>query len=471
MSALPGVIGLLIVVYMRPHEFFRELKDYNLLYVFLLFALIGLAHDISERRTKLMMSPLLKWGLVFLAWCATTLLARVPNQFTGKIVGMVVSMILMFIVGHAIQRLDSLMKVAWVVFAIGLFVAYVGADQGLSPFECIIFNPAEKNGRGWPDGRLCDMKEADGTPHDGTMDCISTGKPGVAYACEHSGMLGTSSVGGGRVRYLGVLMDPNELALATALIVPFAFAFLEIRPNIFRLALLLLTILLVAVEIVFTSSRGGQVAFGAVLGAYFVKKYGWTKGMIVGAALALPIVAMGGRSGDEAEHSTLERLGCAAAGIQMAMNYPVFGVGFSQFTEHHFLTAHNAYILSCGELGILGFWLFAFMLFLAIKIPVTVLRFEMLDSPETRQLKALAMGLLAAFIGMEIGIFFLSWTYHYVLWIHFGLVTALWSVMKRLYPSFEVKLTWKEARLIMFACVAFLVAWSIYIKRKGAWDV
>jgi hypothetical protein len=100
-----------------------------------------------------------------------------------------------------------------------------------------------------------------------------------------------------------------------------------------------------------------------------------------------------------------------------------------------------------------------------------VLQFEMVDSPDTRKIKALAMALLAAFIGMEIGIFFLSWTYHYVLWIHFGLVTALWSVTKRMYPTYELKFTWKEMRTIMVACVAFLIVWSLYIKKKGAWDV
>lgn len=363
------------------------------------------------------------------------------------------------------------MKVVTAIFLLGVFVAYVGADQGLSPFECIMFNPAEKNGKGFTDGRICEMKGPDGLPHDGTMDCIAEGKRGVAYQCERAGLFGTTSVGGGRVRYLGVLQDPNELALATALVVPFAFAFLEIEASVFRVALLLGTLILVAIEIVFTGSRGGQVAFGAVLGAYFIKKYGWKRGFIAAGALAAPMLAMGGRGGEDAEHSTLERLNCAAEGIKMLIMYPVTGVGFSQFTEHHFLTAHNAYILAAGELGLPGMFFFSFLLYLAIKIPIAVMRLDMVETKDTRRLKAIAMATLAAFIGLEIGIFFLSWTYHYVLWIHFGLVSALFTITKRMHPSFKCDLTWKEAKRLMFGYVAFIIVWSGYIKYKGAWTL
>jgi hypothetical protein len=470
MSSLPGMIGLLIFTYARPHEFFKELEEYNFLYVFLTLSLIGIAHDISERRTRIMMTPMHGPVFFLVFWCVVSLGIRRPDVLGQKIVGVAVSLILYLIISTGVQRLGGLMRILSTIFMLGVFVAYVGADQGFSPFQCVVYNPAKRNGRGWPDGRECEMKEADGTPHDGTVDCINGGKGGVVYQCERAGLFGTTSVGGGRVRYLGVLMDPNELALATAFVVPFAFAFLEIRANVFRLALLIVTLLVVAVEIVYTGSRGGQVTFGAVLGTYFVKKYGLKRGAMVGAALALPILALGGRSSEEASASTLERLGCACAGIKMLMGYPLTGVGYSQFIENHFLTAHNAYILAAGELGLPGMFAFVFVLYGALKIPIGIMRYPMIDSPDTRTIKAIAMAILAIFVGGDIGIFFLSWTYHYVLWIHFGLVAALYSVVKRLYPGFEVKLTFKELRYVMVGCVLFLVGWSGFIKYKGAWE-
>ncbi|MFT3775140.1 MAG: O-antigen ligase domain-containing protein [Minicystis sp.] len=470
MSALPGMIGLLVFIYVRPHEFFPALADYNFLYIFLTLSVIGIAHDISERRTRWMMTPMHKWVIALTVWCVVSLGIRRPDAVATKAVGIIVSLILFLVIAMGAQRLSGMMKILGTIFLLGVFVAYVGADQGLSPFQCLIINPTQKNGKGFPDGRECEMKEPDGTPHDGTMDCIAGGKAGTPYQCERAGLFGTTSVGGGRVRYLGVLMDPNELALATAFVVPFAFAFLEIRATIFRLALLILTLLVVAVEIVFTGSRGGQVTFGAVLGTYFVKKYGVTRGAIVGATLAVPILLLGGRKSDEADASTLERLGCACAGIKMLITYPLTGVGYSNFLDHHFLTAHNAYVLAAGELGLPGMFFFGFVLFLAIKIPLAVMRFPMFDNQDARTIKAIAMALLAIFVGAEIGIFFLSWTYHYVLWIHFGLVASLYTVVKRLYPTFEVKLTWKEARGVMLGYVGFIIFWSAYIKHKGAWE-
>jgi hypothetical protein len=470
MASLFGIMGLIIFVYIRPHEFFDQLKDFNFLYIFLFLALVGIAYDMNERRTRLMATPHLRYVGMLWIWCVITLAIRKPAEVVAKGTIFSVCAILYVVIAHGIQRVQGFYRMITVVFFAGLFTAYVGADQGFSPYECIVYNPADRNGNGFSDGRECILAEPDGTPHEGTADCIIGGKPGLPYQCEHAGLLGTTSVGGGRVRYLGVLLDPNELALATALCVPFAFAFFEIRKTIFRLALLLCTVAVVSIEIFFTGSRGGQLALGGVLGTYFIKKYGWKRGIIVGAILAAPILLVGGRHDEGADESTRERLNCAAAGIKMLMTYPLTGVGYLQYLEYHPLNAHNAYVLACGELGLPGMWLFGILVYLGVKIPLSVLAVEMVADEETKVLRALAMGMLAAFVGGAVGIFFLSWCYHYVLWIHFGMCGALYACTKRLYPAYDCKLSWKEARAIFGAYVAFLVFWTGYIKYKGAWD-
>jgi hypothetical protein len=471
MSALPGVIGLMIFIYMRPHEFIPGLADYPFLYIFLFISIVGIAHDVSKRRTKLSIKPpTTRIVFIFLAWCAFTLGIRKPAELGSRMIVVIVDVILYLIIAHGIQSMKAFFRVVMVIFALGLFVAYVGADQGFRPFQCVIFNPAEKNSMGMADGRECAVVDADGLPHDGIADCIASGKPGMAYMCERAGLFGTTSVGGGRVRYLGVLVDPNELSLATALAVPFAFALFEMRATFLRLLLLLGTLGVVAVEIVFTQSRGGQLTFGGVLGAYFVKKYGIKRGAVAGACMVVPMLLLGGRHDEAAEESTLERLGCAAAGIKMLMSFPFTGVGFSQYLEYHFLTAHNAYILAAGELGLPGMWMFATLVYLSIKIPVTVLQHPMEETKENHFIKALAMGMLAAFCGGALGIYFLSWTYHYVLWIHFGLSGALYCSVKRVFPDYECKYTLKEARNITLGYIGYIIFWAFYIKRKGAWD-
>ena len=426
----------------------------------------------SRRRTKLVRTPHLRYIGAFVFWCIFTLAIRKPELITSPSVILIcVNLTLYSLIATGIQDLQKFRKLITVVFACGLWVAFVGAHQGMSPFQCVVYNPAEKNAMGFPDGRECLMVDDEGLPHDGTADCLASGKPGLPYQCERAGLFGTTSCGGGRVRYLGVLLDPNELSLATALAVPFAFAFLEMKPSAARVALLLVTLVVVAIEIVFTQSRGGQVTLGAVLGAYFIKKYGWKRGMMVGAVMVVPMLALGGRHDESAEESTLERLGCAAAGIKMLMSFPFRGVGFSQYTEFHFLTAHNAYVLAVGELGLPGMWLFGVLIFLAIKVPISVIQYPMPEEhPDTVTIKALAMAMCAAMIGGAIGIFFLSWCYHYVLWVHFGLVGALYNCVKKIHPGYDCQVTKKEGRLIFAGYVAFLVVWTYYIKSKGAWD-
>lgn len=114
--------------------------------------------------------------------------------------------------------------------------------------------------------------------------------------------------------------------------------------------------------------------------------------------------------------------------------------------------------------------LFGVLIYLGVKVPILIVRHPMIDGPETKEIKALAMGLLAAFAGLAAGIFFLSWCYHFVLWIHFGLIGALYACAKRLYPDFEVRLSRKELRNIFFGYIVMLIVWSAYIKHKGAWN-
>ncbi|MEO7331491.1 MAG: O-antigen ligase domain-containing protein, partial [Minicystis sp.] len=145
---------------------------------------------------------------------------------------------------------------------------------------------------------------------------------------------------------------------------------------------------------------------------------------------------------------------------------PFLGAGYTQFTEHHHLTAHNAYLLAVGETGFPGMVLFVCNIYLAVKIPASVLRRKLPPGEEMETAKTLAMALLATFCGMCIGIFFLSWTYHYVLWIHFGLSGSLYSVVRAKDKKFKVRLSPLEIAGIVVGCVVVLVLMTFQIKRK-----
>ncbi|HKY39144.1 MAG TPA: O-antigen ligase domain-containing protein, partial [Polyangiaceae bacterium] len=65
-----------------------------------------------------------------------------------------------------------------------------------------------------------------------------------------------------------------------------------------------------------------------------------------------------------------------------------------------------------------------------------------------------------------IGIFFLSFTYHYVLWIYLGLSGALYSAVRRHDPSFRVRLDWRDYAIVSGACLAIIAVVYVYARYK-----
>ena len=215
-----------------------------------------------------------------------------------------------------------------------------------------------------------------------------------------------------------------------------------------------------------TQSRGGIVVFALIGAVYFARRFG-VAGLIAGAAMAAPVLAVAGRSGDKADQSTQLRYEAWASGLQMWKQSPVFGVGQRQFIEHHYMTAHNSYVLSLAELGLIGMVLFISMLVLTVKTLVIGVR-ELDRVPGAKPAQAWALGLLASFVGMMFSINTLSFCWHSVLWIFLGLGGAWVSVVRTHKPDFEVKLTVRDVAFIALGCAAYaLVVLPLYLRSKG----
>lgn len=456
MFAIPGIVALIALIYLRPQEVFEALQTVPWLYLFLGLAIFGMVIDVRLRISRLAAAPALRWSIVFYVWVLFTIAIRNLQALQADAIELAVSVTLFFVVAHGVQTFRSFQVVAASILTVCLFVAFVGVHQHFQPRQCIdasggLANISAENA----DGRICESRDI----------CYGEGaEPGADYVCENVGLMGTTSVGGGRVRYRGVLQDPNELALATSIALPFAFAFRERKRSAIRTALAVGALALIACCTIFTMSRGGQLVFLAVLGAYFVKKYG-IKGALAGAVLALPLLLFGGRSGEEAEGSAAERLECWYEGMAMLRMSPLVGVGGGRFTDYHYLTAHNAYILALAETGLPGFVLWSILLYLSVKGPLITLK-RVADRPEAAVAKTWAMALVAACFGLYVGIFFLSFTYHYVLWIYFGLCGAFYSAMKRHDPEFEVRFGWKDFALLFAGDLALTVLLFVYTRLK-----
>src|SRR5437868_13204570 len=121
---------------------------------------------------------------------------------------------------------------------------------------------------------------------------------------------------------------------------------------------------------------------------------------------------------------------------------PSLSVRLRQFTEHHSLTAHNTYVLAAAELGLPGMFLWSTVFYISLKIPVSALsRFQ---SPESAVARTWAMAMVAALTGLAVGVFFLSFCYHYVLWIYFGLSGAFYAAARTHDPEWKVEYQWKD---------------------------
>jgi len=232
-----------------------------------------------------------------------------------------------------------------------------------------------------------------------------------------------------------------------------------------------LAFLLVLVCAVLTASRGGQLVFLAVLAAYCVKRPAssacysaarWPCHSCCSAA-----VARGRLQLDARAHRLL------GGGHQhVALSSATRG-GLGQFNEYHYMTAHNSYLLALAELGLPGMFLFGAMLYLSAKIPVCSLRhLQKASAPEilagAELTRAWAVALLAAFIGLAVGIFFLSFTYHYVLWIYLGLSGAFYGAVRKHDPSFRVRLNGIGSRFHR-CCQRLRSSCSSSFTRAGSW--
>jgi len=456
MFAVPGLLALIFLEYLRPQEYFPVLATLPLLHMAAALALLGFVLDLRLGLSRLHPAPHLLLGLLFFGWCLITLVARAPDQLLARTSPLLVPLVIYLLVAHAIQSFRVLQVLAGLLLAICIALAVLGVQQGLAPWGChrIVWSQGQKTFV--YDGRTCDGLED-------RTGCESEGaEPGFDYVCERAGLLGTSSVHG-RVRYRGTLQDPNELSLVLGIAMPFAFAFFQRRRSLPRLLLLVSTCGLVGICALFTESRGGQLVFLAVLAVYFVNLVGAWRGLAVGLVLALPILILGGRSG--AESSTMARTECWWIGLHLVAASPGFGVGCGQFLEHHYLTAHNSLILSAAELGLPGMVIWSSVLYLAVKIPMQALRRTDL-APVAR---SWALALLASMAGLVVGSFFLSYSYKDVLWIYVGLSGVLYQAIRRHEPGFGVGFGIRDLGIVAAVDFAVLVALVGYTGLKLGW--
>lgn len=457
MFAIPGISALIIFILARPQEFYPLLQRVPFLHLFTVLAVLGWVIDVRLRRLQPIAAPTLPWAIGFFLWAIIGTAVLLPDQLVPRMLEMASVFALYGTIAHAVQRFRTFQLVAGVLTATTLFVALVCFHQGLSDLQCVGGEEHNADIVGKPDGRACtDSEQCRG----------GDAEPGFEYRCEHVGLFGTYSIEE-RVRYRGDLHDPNEVALtisagAMSLLIAFAM-----RKRTGHAVFFYGTAAGIVFWTVFmTQSRGGLVAGLLVPGVYIVRRYG-PKSLIPAVMVALPVLMLGGRSGESADESTMERYEAWATGLTMFKHNPIFGVGAKQFAEHHYLTAHNAFVLAFAELGFPGFVLFVAIMYLSFKSLIVGLR-DLRKVPGSDAATTWGLALLASLAGIVFQINTLSFTYHPVLWIFFALIGAWCSAIRYHLPAFRVKMTWRDFFIVIGLSVAYIaVILPVFLRAKG----
>ena len=174
-----------------------------------------------------------------------------------------------------------------------------------------------------------------------------------------------------RLIAFGLFKNSNDIAAVMTLMLPLAAApFFKKTSGKLEKWVAVIPIVIAALVIYYTQSRGAVLSVVAAFGAYFyfkIKNKALALGVIITVVVAGQI-AMNSfqRNESDLEGSTESRMSFWKAGFRMALFNPVFGVGFTQFPSNferyaveivgewgkH--TAHSTWILALAETGPIG---------------------------------------------------------------------------------------------------------------------
>ena len=237
-----------------------------------------------------------------------------------------------------------------------------------------------------------------------------------------------------RIRGLGVMHDPNDLAVG--LVVALALVTAAWIPGARRRNVLLVIVPGIAFcyGVFLTHSRGGTLALLVTLGGAFARRLNRRTTIALVAVLVVGVIVLdfagGRRLITPSDESASERIVAWTEGIEMLKMSPLFGIGYAQFLDYHTLTAHNAMVLCFAETGLVGYFFWSGLLV------ITLVQLHKLTTlPGTEPIDATirkwAGSLQLAMAGFLTAAFFLSRTYIPLLYLVVGLSVALIQIARQ----------------------------------------
>lgn len=260
----------------------------------------------------------------------------------------------------------------------------------------------------------------------------------------------------GRIQAVGIFSDPNDLGLALVMVMPYAFLKLFERVRPWERALAFVTLAVLSYALFLTQSRGGLMAFGALLMILLSRRLGKTLGYGIGGVAMLALFVLGPRMStiSTGEASAYGRIQAWGIGIDLFEQYFLFGVGYRNFTEYHFRTAHNSFVLCAAELGMFGLYAWVMVIYLSIKNCGFIANELRLKGQ--RRFAVYVDTIRFSLIAYCLGAYWLSRTYNEMLFIMVGLCTAATQIFVR---TSEEKYTLIERKDFLYGFLCAIGGW------------
>lgn len=262
--------------------------------------------------------------------------------------------------------------------------------------------------------------------------------------------------GSGRTRWVNIFDGPGVFCVVYTLALPFTLRYLDSNyPLKVKFLSLLLTLPLL-LALYYTGSRGGFLGAIAITGLYIAirSKISFTK--IFAASALISIVFMLAPSHltqiKDKNKSAQHRVDMWFEGVEMLQQNPVMGIGrgnFKRYTSK--LIAHNSAIEIMGELGFVGLFLWAGVIYLAFKNIILVANTATIENARLLSLNQ-ALGL--AIVGMLVSSMFVTLEYE-TLYFLLALPAALATTVSK-----KVKFTSKDFKFLGF----IIVMWVVLLK-------
>jgi hypothetical protein len=257
------------------------------------------------------------------------------------------------------------------------------------------------------------------------------------------GWTGATLIEDGRIQYVGIFNDPNDLGLLFVAVLPMAL-YLGLHGGFLRRVFWLAGAALLLYGVYLTNSRGALLAVLVVGGIYVWYRQGILTAGVLGALGLAGMKILSSRMSelDADESSAAGRVDAWYEGLHMFLSQPLFGVGAGNFTDHNNLTAHNSLVLVLAETGFAGFVLWLAFVGYCFCMMVAVLRYKPLFDEGSTSTPAewlgekdLAMTLLLSLCGMFTAAFFLSRSYTVVLYLVMAVGVGYYVGLRRRFPG------------------------------------